>query len=38
LDFLGFSRSNLDISMGYAGFSLKNFSLPLFSRGARCLR
>jgi hypothetical protein len=32
LDFLGFSRQNRDLSMGYAGFSLENFSsgfLPL---------
>ncbi len=28
LDFLGFSRSKRDLSMGYAGFSLKNFSWP----------
>jgi hypothetical protein len=26
LDFLGFSRPKRDLSMGYAGFSLKNFS------------
>jgi hypothetical protein len=26
LDFLGFSRPNRDLSMGYARFSLKNFS------------
>jgi hypothetical protein len=26
LDFLGFSRPNRDFSMGYAGFSLENFS------------
>jgi hypothetical protein len=29
LDFLGFSRPNRDLSMGYTGFSLKNFSWPL---------
>jgi hypothetical protein len=29
LDFLGFSRPNLDFSMGYTGFSLKKFSRPL---------
>jgi hypothetical protein len=28
LDFLGFSRPKLDLSMGYAGFSLKEFSAP----------
>jgi hypothetical protein len=26
LDFLGFSRPNLDLSMGYKGFSAENFS------------
>jgi hypothetical protein len=26
LDFLGFSRQNLDLSMGYARFSRKEFS------------
>jgi hypothetical protein len=34
LDFLGFSRQNLDFSMGYAGFSAKKISralLPLDS-------
>jgi hypothetical protein len=30
LDFLGFSRPNRDLSMGYAGFSRENFS-PAFS-------
>ena len=29
LDFLGFSRQNLDFSMGYEDFSGKNFSLSL---------
>jgi hypothetical protein len=29
LDFLGFSRPNRDLSMRYAGFSLKDFSLQL---------
>jgi hypothetical protein len=29
LDFLGFSRPNLDLSMGYAGFSLKEISRAL---------
>jgi hypothetical protein len=33
LDFLGFSRLNLDFSMGYEAFSGKNFSLSL-SAGA----
>ena len=33
LDFLGFSRQNLDFSMGYGAFSGKNFSLSL-SAGA----
>src|ERR1700729_1238287 len=33
LDFLGFSRSNLDFSMGYEDFTGKNFSLSL-SAGA----
>jgi hypothetical protein len=28
LDFLGFSRPKRDLSMGYARFSLKNFSRP----------
>jgi hypothetical protein len=28
LDFLGFSRPNLDLSMGYTDFSAKNFSWP----------
>ena len=28
LDFLGFSRPNRDLSMGYTGFSLKSFSWP----------
>jgi hypothetical protein len=30
LDFLGFSRPNRDISMGYTGFSLKQFFAALF--------
>jgi len=34
LDFLGFSRSNRDLSMGYAGFSRKNISRAL-CRGGR---
>jgi hypothetical protein len=38
LDFLGFSRPNRDISMGYAGFSLKNFSLALFPSAVFTLR
>jgi hypothetical protein len=29
LDFLGFSRQNLDFSMGYAGFSRKKFFTAL---------
>jgi hypothetical protein len=29
LDFLGFSRPNLAVSMGYAGFSLKEISRAL---------
>jgi hypothetical protein len=29
LDFLGFSRQNRDLSMGYAGFSAENFSCAL---------
>jgi hypothetical protein len=29
LDFLGFSRSNLDLSMGYAGFSSEEISRTL---------
>jgi hypothetical protein len=29
LDFLGFSRPNLDLSMGYTGFSLDEFSRAL---------
>ena len=32
LDFLGFSRPNLDLSMGYAGFSSENFSSPFCRR------
>jgi hypothetical protein len=35
LDFLGFSRQNRDLSMGYAGFSLKNFSWPFSPPGVR---
>jgi hypothetical protein len=31
LDFLGFSRPNRDLSMGYAGFS-QNFFLPALGR------
>jgi hypothetical protein len=34
LDFLGFSRPNQALSMGYAGFSLENFSSP-FTLGVR---
>jgi hypothetical protein len=30
LDFLGFSRPNRDLSMGYAGFYAKNFSSRFF--------
>jgi hypothetical protein len=30
LDFLGFSRPNLDLSMGYGGFSLEVFSSRFF--------
>jgi hypothetical protein len=30
LDFLGFSRPNRDLSMGYAGESRKIFSTPFF--------
>src|SRR5271163_2141911 len=33
LDFLGFSRPNRDFSMGYAGFSGKNFSRALCGGG-----
>src|SRR3984957_146613 len=33
LDFLGFSRPNLDFSMGYEDFSGKNFSLSLSAGG-----
>jgi hypothetical protein len=32
LDFLGFSRQNLDLSMGYADFSRKNISRAFFRR------
>jgi hypothetical protein len=32
LDFLGFSRPNLDLSMGYADKSEKNFSRPFCRR------
>jgi hypothetical protein len=35
LDFLGFSRPNRDFSMGYAGFSLNDFSSPFFPASAR---
>jgi hypothetical protein len=31
LDFLGFSRPNRDLSVGYTGFSLKSFSWPFCS-------
>jgi hypothetical protein len=34
LDFLGFSRPNLDLSMGYAEFSLKKFFVALLPFGA----
>jgi hypothetical protein len=34
LDFLGFSRAKRDLSMGYTGFSLKNFSWPFCPLGA----
>jgi hypothetical protein len=30
LDFLGFSRKNLDLSMGYRDFAAKDFSYPFF--------
>jgi hypothetical protein len=30
LDFLGFSRQDQNLSMGYAGFSRNEFFLPLF--------
>jgi hypothetical protein len=33
LDFLGFSRMNPDLSMGYTGFSLKIFSVTLLPLG-----
>jgi hypothetical protein len=33
LDFLGFSRSNLDISMGYGGFLPEGFFSALFPGG-----
>jgi hypothetical protein len=33
VDFLGFSRANRDLSMGYTGFSLKNFSWPFCPLG-----
>jgi hypothetical protein len=36
LDFLGFSRPNLDFSMGYEDFSLNEFSRPLFGGEADC--
>jgi hypothetical protein len=35
LDFLGFSRAKRDLSMGYTGFSLKNFSWPFCPLGVR---
>ena len=35
LDFLGFSRQNRDLSMGYETFSAKNFSRPLPRRRER---
>jgi len=35
LDFLGFSRPNRDLSMGYTGFSLENFSGRVFSKVGR---
>ena len=35
LDFLGFSRVKRDLSMGYAGFSLKNFSSGFRPLGVR---
>src|SRR6185437_1499161 len=38
LDFLGFSRPNRYISMGYAGFPLKNFSLAFFPSAVLMLR
>ena len=34
MDFLGFSRPNLDLSMGYAEFSLKKFFVALLPFGA----
>ena len=34
MDFLGFSRPNLDLSMGYGGFSLKKFFVALLPLGA----
>ena len=34
LDFLGFSRQNLDFSMGYAGFSAKKISRALLPLGS----
>jgi hypothetical protein len=41
LDFLGFSRPNLDLSMGYTGKTAEIFSLgflPSVSRAAGCAR
>jgi hypothetical protein len=35
LDFLGFSRQNRDLSMGYTGFSSKNFSRSFCPLGVR---
>jgi hypothetical protein len=35
LDFLGFSRPNLDLSMGYRRFSVKDFSTALLSSRKR---
>jgi hypothetical protein len=35
LDFFGFSRPNIDFSMGYDGFSGKNFSPPFSAGGKR---
>jgi hypothetical protein len=35
LDFLGFSRQNLDLSMGYAGKASKSFSRRFFHGAGR---
>jgi hypothetical protein len=35
LDFLGFSRPNLDLSMGYTSFSAEDFSTALLSSRKR---